>query len=450
LVERALIEGGTAEAVPYDRGSNDAPADKRGTAKAVPYDRHAEATAGRHAEAVAHPFGGAGAVRLIAAGKAAPAMAMAAARRLGARIRAGLVIGVVPADVPAGFESIIGGHPLPTAASEAAGRKALALAASLAADETLLVLISGGASALMAVPADGVTLDDKRATTERLLRAGADIHALNTVRKHVSALKGGWLAARAPGACRTLVISDVVGDDPSVIASGPTVGDASRFQDALDVLARFGGESVYPPAVVARLRRGAAHLDAAVPETPKPDDPRLGRATTTVVGSRRDAMAGAAAEAALRGYEILRLDDPVVGEARTTGVSHVRAVLARAAGVGRPACIVSSGETTVHVTGAGKGGRNQEFALAAARLLAELGAPAIVASVGTDGIDGPTDAAGAIADSTTIARAMAADLSPERHLLDNNAYAFFDALGDLIHTGPTGTNVGDLQVILLA
>jgi glycerate 2-kinase len=403
----------------------------------------------RHAEAGGHAFSGAGAVRLIAAGKAAPAMAMAAALRLGTRIRAGLMIGVAPAAVPGGFESIIGGHPLPTAASEAAGRKALALAASLAADETLLVLISGGASALMAVPAEGLTLDDKRATTERLLRAGADIHALNTVRKHLSALKGGWLAARAPGPCHTLAISDVVGDDPSFIASGPTVGDPSRFEDALDVLARFGGETVYPTAVVARLRRGA-QLDAAVPETPKPDDPRLRRASTTIVGSRRNAMAGAAAEAASRGFKILRLDDPVVGEARTTAVSHVRAALTRAAGVARPACIVSSGETTVHVTGAGKGGRNQEFALAAARLLGELGTLAVVASVGTDGIDGPTDAAGAVADSTTIARALAAGLSPERFLLDNNAYAFFDALGDLIHTGPTGTNVGDLQVILLA
>ena len=376
-------------------------------------------------------------------------MATGAARRLGARIRAGLVIGVAPEAVPAGFESIIGGHPLPTAASEAAGRKALALAASLAADEMLLVLISGGASALMAVPAGGVTLDDKRATTGRLLRAGADIHALNTVRKHLSALKGGWLAARAPGACHTLVVSDVVGDDPSVIASGPTVADASRFQDALEVLARFGGEAAYPPAVVERLRRGADR-DAAVPETPKPDDPRLRRASTTIIGSRRDAMAGAATEAASLGYEILRVDDPVIGDARTTAVSHLRTVLARAAGVGRPVCIVSSGETTVHVTGAGKGGRNQEFVLAAARLLAEIGAPAMLASVGTDGIDGPTDAAGAIADPTTIGRADAAGLSPERHLSDNNAYAFFDALGDLIHTGPTGTNVGDLQVFLLA
>ena len=403
-------------------------------------------------DAVGRPFRGAGtgSIAVIAAGKAAPAMATAAARRLGPRIRAGLVIAASPAETPAGFESIVGGHPLPTPASEAAGRKALALAASLTADETLFVLISGGASALMAVPADGITLDDKRATTQRLLRAGADIHALNTVRKHLSALKGGWLAARAPGACHTLVVSDVVGDDPSVIASGPTVADASRFQDALDVLARCDGEAAYPPAVVARLRRGAAGGDAAVLETPKPGDPRLARTSTTIIGSRRDAMAGAVTAAASLGYAILRLDDPVVGDAPTIAVSYVRAALARASGIGRPACIVSSGETTVHVTGAGRGGRNQEFALAAAGVLAELGASAIVASVGTDGIDGPTDAAGAIADPTTIARAHAAGLSPEQHLSDNNAYAFFDALGDLIHTGPTGTNVGDLQVILVA
>ena len=162
-------------------------------------------------------------------------------------------------------------------------------------------------------------------------------------------------------------------------------------------------------------------------------------------------MDGAARRAeALAGYHVVRIDDPVVGEARAAAPSHLRAVLARAAGEGRPLCIVSSGETTVHVTGHGKGGRNQEFALAAAAPLARAGAPAIVASVGTDGIDGPTDAAGALADSTTIERARAAGLVPDRYLADNNAYAFFAALGDLIHTGPTGTNVGDLQVILLA
>jgi hydroxypyruvate reductase len=374
-------------------------------------------------------------------------MATAAARRLGPRVRAGLVVASTPASVPDGFELIVGGHPIPTVESERAGRRALELAGSLQADEGLLVLVSGGASALMAVPADGITLEDKRATTDRLLRAGADIHALNTVRKHLSSIKGGWLAARAGGSCDALVISDVVGDDPSFIASGPTVADASRFEDALDVLRRFGGEGAYPPAVVARLRNGGT---AAVPETPKPGDPRLAQTRTTVIGSRRDAMAGAAAEAAALGYHVSRLDDAVVGEARTTAVAHLRATLARAAGLGRPTCIVSSGETTVHVTGRGRGGRNQEFALAAADLLAQDGGAAVVASVGTDGIDGPTDAAGAIADSTTIGRAGAAGLIPGRYLSDNNAYAFFEALGDLIHTGPTGTNVGDLQVILLA
>ena len=374
-------------------------------------------------------------------------MAEAAARRLGPRVRAGLVVASTPAPVPDRFELIVGGHPIPTAESERAGRRALELAADLQADERLLVLLSGGASALMAVPAEGLTLEDKRSTTDRLLRGGADIHALNTVRKHLSAIKGGWLAARAGGACDAFAISDVVGDDPSFIASGPAVADPSRFEDALDVLGRFGGEAAYPPAVVAHLRRGA---DGAVPETPKAGDARIAQTTTTVIGSRRNAMSGALAEAGSLGYHVLRLDDPVVGEARTTAVAHVRAVLARAAGLGRPACVVSSGETTVHVTGRGTGGRNQEFALAAAALLPLAGAPAAVASAGTDGVDGPTDAAGAIADSTTIDRARAAGLVPGRYLSDNNAYAFFDALGDLIHTGPTGTNVGDLQVILLA
>ena len=393
---------------------------------------------------VAHGFSPA---IVIAAGKAAPAMAAAAARRLGSRVRAGLVVASTPATVPDGFELIVGGHPMPTAESERGGRRALALAASLAAGDRLLVLLSGGASALMAVPADGLTLDDKRATTDRLLRAGADIHALNTVRKHLSSIKGGQLAARAGGACDALVISDVVGDDPSFIASGPTVADPTRFDDALAVLRRFGGEAAYPSAVVAHLRRG---VDGGMPDTPKPGDARLARATTTVIGSRRNAMTGALAEAAGLGYQTLRLDDPVIGEARTSAVAHLRAVQALAAGLARPACVVSSGETTVHVTGRGKGGRNQEFALAAADLLPLAGAPAAVASVGTDGIDGPTDAAGALADSTTLERAKAADLVPARYLSDNNAYAFFDALGDLIHTGPTGTNVGDLQIILLA
>ena len=378
-------------------------------------------------------------------------MAATAARLFGANVRGGLVVGTAGASTGAAalpFEQIVGGHPIPTSDSERAGRRALEIAASLAPRETMVVLLSGGASALMAVPADGITLDDKRQTTDRLLRSGADIHALNTVRKHVSAIKGGRLAARASRACETFTVSDVVGDDPSVIASGPTVADASTFADALDILRRFGGVDAYPPAVAAHIAAGDR---GAVADTPKPGDARLSHARSTVIGGRRDAMDGAAREAETRGYCVVRIDDPVVGEARVAAPSHLRAVTARAAGVGRPACIISSGETTVRVTGSGKGGRNQEFALAAAPLLASSGVPAIVASVGTDGTDGPTDAAGALADSTTLSRAAAAGVGASgRYLDDNNAYAFFEVLGDLIHTGPTDTNVGDLQVIVLA
>ena len=374
-------------------------------------------------------------------------MASAVALILGSRIRAGLVIGASPAEPPPPFLSMPGSHPVPSVASEHAGRRALAFAESVADDETLLVLLSGGASALMAVPAEGVTLDDKQRTTERLLKAGADIHALNTVRKHISAIKGGWLAARASGPSRTFAISDVVGDDLSVIASGPTVPDSSTFEDALGVLRQFGGLSVYPASVVLRLTAGGRGV---LPETPKPGDRQLDRSSAIVIGGRGDAMSGAIRHAEARGYHVLRIDDPVVGEARTASVAHVGAVMVRAASVRRAVCVVSSGETTVRVTGHGKGGRNQEFALAAAQWLASLDRPAVVASVGTDGIDGPTDAAGALVDSTTLARAEAAGIgAPGRFLADNNAYAFFGALGDLIHTGPTDTNVGDLQVMLL-
>ena len=389
----------------------------------------------------------AGALRVLSAGKAANAMATAAGRIFGGAIRGGLVVSHVEGQVLPPFEAIQGSHPVPSAESERAGRRALALAGSVAPDESLLVLLSGGGSAIMAVPAPGITLEDKRRTTDRLLKAGADIHALNTVRKHISALKGGWLAAATSRPSLTLAISDVVGDDLSVIASGPTVPDASTFDDALAVLKRFGGLDTYPPPVVARLQAGAR---GDLAESPKPGDSRLARAVATVIGGRGDAMDGAARDAESLGYTVLRLHDPVVGEARIAAISHLRAAIARAADLRRPACIISSGETTVHVTGNGVGGRNQEFVLAAAAPLAALGMPVVLASAGTDGIDGPTTAAGACVDSSTLNRAAAAGLPPpERFLSNNDAHAFFAALGDLIITGPTDTNVGDLQVLLI-
>jgi glycerate 2-kinase len=308
-------------------------------------------------------------------------------------------------------------------------------------------LLSGGGSALMALPADGVSLRDKQDAARTLMANGADIYELNTVRKHLSAIKGGQLAAASRGAVITLALSDVVGDDLSVIASGPTVADDSTFGEALAILARRGGEQAYPAAVVTRLRAG---VEQRVPETPAAGDPRLARTTARVIGPQRGAIEGARAAAAALGYHVHVIEQPVTGEARETAALHVANVVRDTALLPRPVCVISSGETTVTVTGRGKGGRNQEFALAMAPLLKMLPGDVVAASIGTDGIDGPTDAAGAIVDPSTLDRAAAAHLDPAAYLLDNNSYEFFDGLGDLIRTGPTGTNVGDVQVMLIA
>jgi hydroxypyruvate reductase len=371
-------------------------------------------------------------------------MAAGAMRRVGDRVRTGLVIAASDTDAAAPLDVVRGDHPVPSARSERAGRRALALAATEDDAVQLLVLLSGGASALMAVPADGLSLDDKRATTELLLRGGADIHALNTVRKHLSAIKGGWLAARANVPVKTLAISDVVGDDRSVIGSGPTVPDASTFGDALAAIDAFGGRPVYPPKVVARLERG---VRGELPETPR----AFHRPTPEwhLVGSRFLAMRGAAACATQFGYDVIVRDEPVIGEARLAGEAFV-ASLPLPIDSARRLCVISSGETTVRVTGHGLGGRNQEFALSAARRLAASPGRVVLASVGTDGVDGPTDAAGAVVDQDTLARAAAAGLPPSSAFLaDNDTYRFFDPLTDLIKTGPTGTNVGDLQICLI-
>ena len=377
----------------------------------------------------------------LAVGKAARGMAAAAARRLGPRIRDGLIITTEPGDGP--FPILVGSHPVPTHASESAGRSALRLARAANEADTLLVLLSGGASALMAVPIDGITLADKAATTALLLNNGASIASLNCVRKHLSAIKGGRLAAGTAARTITLAISDVVGDDLTVIGSGPTVADTSTYADALRALDDHGGRQRFPLPVVSHLTAGAR---GELPETPKTIDGRGDMAR--VIGSRRDAMAGAAQEARARGYTVQVVDAPVIGEARAAAGPWIAAA-AQASGH-TPVCLVSSGETTVRVSGTGRGGRNQEFALALVDVISRITRPAALASVGTDGVDGPTDAAGAVADSSTLARANAAGLSPDGFLTNNDAYRFFSALGDLIHTGATGTNVGDLQIILLA
>ena len=382
--------------------------------------------------------------RVLCAGKAAVPMAAGAVRALGARLKTGLVVAPALGEVGRPFEILVGGHPLPSPGSVRAGRRALEFAEALRPGERLLCLLSGGASALMAAPPEGISLDDKRRTTEVLLRAGADIVGLNTVRKHLSDLKGGGLARRSVSGCYTLAISDVVGNDLAAIGSGPGVPDGTTFADALATLRRFGGVHRFPRAVVERLAAGA---QGNVSETLKPLETPSAFTSGSVIGSRQDAMDGACRKAQLLGYEVLRIERPIVGDARQAARDYIREIAEVTANL-RRFCVVSSGETTVQVTGSGAGGRNQEFALAAATEIVGLGLCVQLASVGTDGIDGPTDAAGAIVDATTIERSLKAGLMASSLARNNDSYAFFRALNDLIITGPTGTNVGDLQVLL--
>jgi hydroxypyruvate reductase len=318
----------------------------------------------------------------------------------------------------------------------------------LNARDLLIVLISGGASALLPAPVEPITLSDKQQTTDLLLRAGADITELNTVRKHLSALKGGNLAALAyPATTISLVLSDVIGDRLDVIGSGPTVPDSSTFSDAFAVIQKYKLTRRIPKAVRRRLEAGAA---GKAPETPKPGDPLFRNVHNVVIGSNRLSLEAAAGQAKALGYRTLILSSTMQGEAREVARVHaqiLREVHLSGHPLRRPACILSGGETTVTVTGSGKGGRNQEFALAAAIDIAGLN-DALVLSAGTDGTDGPTDAAGAIATGDTVKRAAALGLDARKHLCTNDAYPFFDALCDLIRTGPTGTNVMDIHLLL--
>jgi glycerate-2-kinase len=388
---------------------------------------------------------------LIAAGKAAVSMTTTFVESCPGECVAGMVVGPTAAGVVhPGIHCYHGGHPVPTAESVAAGREALALARRASAADQVVVLLSGGASSLLAAPAEGLELEDKMATTRALLRAGVTIGEMNAVRKHLSAVKGGWLAAACRGRMRTWAISDVVSpieDDPAVIGSGPTVPDPSTFTDARDVLDRVGAVEAVPSAARARIDAGCR---GELEETPKPGDRRLTRSVFRSIGTRRHAMAEAEEQARRLGYDALVWPDPVVGEAREAALAHLDRVLRMVDGRATRACVISSGETTVQVRGTGKGGRNQEFALALVEPLARLSMPIAVASVGTDGVDGPTDAAGAIVDGSSEARARERGVGPPAAFLaENDAYRFFERLDDLVITGPSGTNVADLQVVLV-
>jgi hydroxypyruvate reductase len=335
-------------------------------------------------------------------------------------------------------------HPVPDRAGQDAARRIRQQAEGLGADDLLLCLISGGGSALLAEPAPGLTLDDKRAMSKALLRSGADIAEMNCVRKHLSAIKGGRLAAAAaPARVVALLISDVPGDDPATIASGPTVADPTTFAEARSILAKYGIE---PPEAVRR------HLDAAAEETPKPGDPRLARAETRVIARPQESLEAMAEAARAAGVTPVILGDAIEGEARET--AKVMAGIARQVRLhGQPApapCVLlSGGETTVTVRGRGRGGRNAEFLLGAA--LALDGAEGTYAvAIDSDGIDGSEDNAGAVVRPDTLARVRAAGLDAAGRLADNDAYTLFQCLGDLIVTGPTLTNVNDLRALYVA
>jgi len=347
-------------------------------------------------------------------------------------------------------EIVEAGHPVPDAHGEAGGQRMLELAGSLGERDLLVCLISGGGSALLPIPAPGITLADKQAITEALLRCGATINEMNAVRKHLSAIKGGQLARAAhPATVVACILSDVVGSPLDVIASGPTVPDTSTYADALAVLQRYNLLEQTPPAVLERLRQGTA---GAIPETPKPGAPIFERVQNVVVAENRVAAQAAVEEAEHLGYHTLLLSTYVEGEARE--VAKVFAALGKemiqsGRPMPRPACLVAGGETTVTVHGEGKGGRNQELALAAALAL-EGWDDVLIVALATDGTDGPTDSAGALAFGSTVARARALGLDPEDFLRRNDSYPFFQTLGDGLFLGPTQTNVNDLILVLVA
>lgn len=371
-------------------------------------------------------------------------MARAASSVLGSRPGLGLIAGPAAGGSVGGFEWFAAAHPFPDDESERAARRALTFAARVRAEGGhLLVLLSGGASSLLALPAEGISLEDKRVVARRLMEAGTDIRALNAVRKHLSGIKGGRLAAVA-GRTLTLAISDVhhPPDDPASIGSGPTVPDPSTYTDALRTVAVLGGR--VPRSVREHLEQGAAgHRE----ESPKPGNRMLADSQFAVIANRHTAERGAAADAARRGYDVVVLPEPTGGEAVTAGRAFAAAALRTADGR-RRVCVIASGEPTVTVRGQGRGGRNQEFALGAAEVLADARSAALVASIGTDGVDGPTDAAGALVSAETAPRADARGSSIREALANNDAYPLFDALGDLIKWGPTLTNVGDVHVLI--
>jgi glycerate 2-kinase len=382
---------------------------------------------------------------VIGAGKASAAMAKAVEDRWHHPLEGLVVTRYGYGEVCQRIEIVEAAHPVPDEKGRAAAGRILEKVKGLSADDLVLCLISGGASALLALPAPGLTLADKQSVNRALLKSGANIVEMNTVRKHLSAIKGGRLAVAAqPARVLSWLISDVPNDDPGVIGSGPTVPDPTTYADALAVLAKY---RIDPPAAVrAHLEAGAA---GKLEETPKPRDPRLARVETVLVATPKRSLDAAAALARSRGLGVLMLGDNLEGEARELGTEHARRALDIAAKGHKPTVVLSGGETTVTVRGTGRGGRNVEYLLAEA--IAANGAPGIWGlSADTDGVDGVEDIAGGIFTPDTLVRARAKGHDPQEMLDDNNGHGFFEMLGDSLVTGPTRTNVNDFRATLIA
>ncbi|MDQ6732571.1 MAG: glycerate kinase [Nitrospirota bacterium] len=384
----------------------------------------------------------------IGAGKASARMAAALEQRLGARLTGGSVVVKYGHSTSTSLIDIQeAGHPVPDLAGQQAAGQILSLLNQLTADDLVFVLLSGGASSLLPAPAPGVTLADKQRATALLLLSGATIYEINAVRKHLSAMKGGRMAAATRARMITLILSDVLGDDLGTIGSGPTAPDETTYADAIQTLRRYGIWKKVSTNVRTHLLKGQR---GAYPESPKPGARIFSRVQNHIIGNNQAAVESISRVAKQAGLHPLILTTSLQGEAREAAKwfgAIAREIIATGRPIQRPACLIAGGELTVTVRGKGRGGRAQEFALAAARGLAGL--PNVwIAGFGTDGTDGPTDAAGAVSDGQTLARAARLDVNPMDSLDRNDAYHFFKAVGGLIHTGPTGTNVNDLYLLI--
>jgi hydroxypyruvate reductase len=390
-------------------------------------------------------------IYVIGMGKAAAPMARAVEDILGDRITAGIIN--VKHGHTVGLKKVRineASHPVPDEAGLRGAMEIVSLLGKTGERDLVIFLISGGGSALLPAPAEGLTLGDKQNLTERLLECGATIHEMNALRKHVSRVKGGRLARLAyPSTLISLILSDVVGDDLDAIASGPTVPDTSTFGDCMKIIEKYGLHNKLPTNIVEYIKRGT---DGEAEETPKPGDRAFERTQNVVIGSNVAAAVAAKEKASGLGYNSLILSTFIEGETEAAAKLHAaiaREIVSSGNPVAAPACVVSGGETTVTLEGTGTGGRNQEFVLAAAIEIEGI-ENVLVLSGGTDGTDGPTDAAGAVADGTTVGRGRNLGLDARKHLRENDSFNFFKPLGDLLITGPTNTNVMDLRILLVS